>query len=138
LKHKGVWARAVPRPPSSPRVREKDGCHRVELCEDRERRGPFRPALHVLAAPRWHAVLSDRASVRHRGTPPCRAGSSCGALFSPACSAQLRCHEPRGAKSCGSPMLRGERIAKPAEWGHPLGRSLSWTSPAGSNETSML
>src|SRR2546427_9396172 len=29
---------------------------------------------------------------------------------------QLRCYEPRGAKSCGSPMPRGERIAKPAEW----------------------
>src|SRR6266852_8680240 len=27
----------------------------------------------------------------------------------------LRCHEPRGALSCGSPMPRGERIAKPAE-----------------------
>ena len=24
--------------------------------------------------------------------------------------------------SCGSPMPRGERIAKPAEWGHPRGR----------------
>ena len=27
----------------------------------------------------------------------------------------LRCYEPRGAKSSGSPMPRGERIAKPAE-----------------------
>src|SRR5437867_11943392 len=35
---------------------------------------------------------------------------------------QLRCYEPRGAMSCGSPMPRGERIAKPAEWGHPRGR----------------
>src|SRR5437667_6208301 len=29
---------------------------------------------------------------------------------------QLRCYEPRGAMSCGSPMPRGERIARPAEW----------------------
>src|SRR5947208_6384760 len=28
---------------------------------------------------------------------------------------QLRSYEPRGAMSCGSPMPRGERIAKPAE-----------------------
>src|SRR2546425_2095355 len=70
MKHKGVWARAVPRPPSSPRVREKDGCHGVELCEDRERRGSLRPALHGLAPPRWHAVLSDRASGPPRGAPP--------------------------------------------------------------------
>src|SRR2546422_2595504 len=27
----------------------------------------------------------------------------------------LRCHEPRGAMSCGSPMPQGEQIAKPAE-----------------------
>src|SRR5690348_18255982 len=27
----------------------------------------------------------------------------------------LRCYEPRGALSCGSPMPRGERIAKPTE-----------------------
>src|SRR5437773_6621288 len=27
----------------------------------------------------------------------------------------LRSYEPRGAMSCGSPMPRGERIAKPAE-----------------------
>src|SRR5204863_533655 len=33
---------------------------------------------------------------------------------------QLRCYEPRGAMSCGSPMPRGERIAKPAEWGIPM------------------
>src|SRR3989442_10213470 len=30
--------------------------------------------------------------------------------------------DPKGATSCGSPMPRGERIAKPAEWGHPRGR----------------
>src|SRR5881628_3107439 len=35
---------------------------------------------------------------------------------------QLGCCDPRGAMSCGSPMPRGERIAKPAEWGDPLGR----------------
>src|SRR5438132_10219235 len=29
---------------------------------------------------------------------------------------QLRCCEPRGAMSCGSPMPRGEQIARPAEW----------------------
>src|SRR5213596_1332020 len=29
----------------------------------------------------------------------------------------LRCHEPRGAMSCGSPMPRGEQIAKPTERG---------------------
>src|SRR3989454_7976458 len=33
---------------------------------------------------------------------------------------QLRCYEPRGAMSCGSPMPRGERIAKPAEWETPM------------------
>src|SRR5437870_569670 len=33
--------------------------------------------------------------------------------------AQLRCCDPRGAMSCGSPMPRGERIAKPAEWVGP-------------------
>src|SRR6185503_10323824 len=27
----------------------------------------------------------------------------------------LRCYEPRGALPCGSPMPRGEQIAKPAE-----------------------
>src|SRR2546422_11309908 len=27
----------------------------------------------------------------------------------------LRCYEPRGATSCGSPMPRGEQIAKPTE-----------------------
>src|SRR5881628_217942 len=32
----------------------------------------------------------------------------------------LRCYEPRGAMSCGSPMPRGERIAKPAEWCTPI------------------
>src|SRR5207253_2037291 len=32
---------------------------------------------------------------------------------------QLGCCDPQGAKSCGSPMPRGERIAKPAEWGGP-------------------
>src|SRR5437763_1208717 len=36
--------------------------------------------------------------------------------------ARLRCCDPRGAMSCGSPMPRGEQIAKPAEWGHPRGR----------------
>src|SRR5437016_10248806 len=35
----------------------------------------------------------------------------------------LRCHDPRGALSCGSPMPRGEQIARPAEWGriHAVG-----------------
>jgi len=33
---------------------------------------------------------------------------------------QLRCYELRGALSCGSPMPRGERIAKPAEWETPI------------------
>ena len=37
---------------------------------------------------------------------------------------QLRCYEPRGTMSCGSPMPRGERIARPAERGCPRGRSL--------------
>src|SRR5213594_1688693 len=32
--------------------------------------------------------------------------------------------------SCGSPMPRGERIAKPAEWGDPLGRFLFCQIPA--------
>ena len=36
--------------------------------------------------------------------------------------AQLRCCEPRGRMSCGSPMPRGEQIAIPAEWGRPTGR----------------
>src|SRR5205085_8075126 len=34
----------------------------------------------------------------------------------------LRCHDPRGALTCGSPMPRGEQIAKPAEWEYPRGR----------------
>src|SRR5256886_1678071 len=38
--------------------------------------------------------------------------------------ALLGCCDPQGAMSCGSPMPRGERIAKPAEWGHPRGRFL--------------
>ena len=33
--------------------------------------------------------------------------------------AQLRCCDPQGAMSCGSPMPRGEGIAKPAGWGQP-------------------
>src|SRR6266568_2490590 len=32
----------------------------------------------------------------------------------------LRCTDPRGAMSCGSPMPRGEQIAKPAERGTRL------------------
>src|SRR5690349_19514058 len=38
----------------------------------------------------------------------------------------LRCHEPRGAMSCGSPMPRGERIAKPAEWATRSAGFASW------------
>ena len=38
---------------------------------------------------------------------------------------QPRCHEPRGAMSCGSPMPRGEQMARPAEWSiHAAGRLL--------------
>jgi len=46
---------------------------------------------------------------------PCRARLPCDAPDRPPCSTQLRSYEPRGAMSCGSPMPRGERIAKPAE-----------------------
>src|SRR5207244_552455 len=47
---------------------------------------------------------------------------------------RLRCYEPRGALSCGSPMPRGERIAKPAEWEHPRGRSFFVLECAGWNQ----
>src|SRR5690348_10329926 len=47
----------------------------------------------------------------------CRPGADCNVL---------RCHEPRGAMSCGSPMPRGERIAKPAEWATRSGGFASW------------
>src|SRR5438128_7992341 len=52
---------------------------------------------------------------------PCRARVACpqpcGRRSRAHIGTQLRCYEPRGAMSCGSPMPRGERIAKPAEWG---------------------
>src|SRR6266513_2761511 len=41
---------------------------------------------------------------------------------------QLRCCDPRGAMSCGSPIPRGERIAKPAEWDSHLAGSAFWGS----------
>src|SRR2546425_12334826 len=41
---------------------------------------------------------------------------SCGRSYWKHIATLLRCYEPRGALSCGSPMPRGERIAKPAEW----------------------
>src|SRR6266550_1103788 len=43
----------------------------------------------------------------------------------------LRSYEPRGALTCGSPMPRGEQIAKPAEWAtHAAGSRFS-ICPAG-------
>src|SRR5437763_2419452 len=40
---------------------------------------------------------------------------SCGPSTAVHIATDLRCYEPRGAMSCGSPMPRGEQIAKPAE-----------------------
>src|SRR2546427_3429004 len=51
---------------------------------------------------------------------------SCGRSYWKHIATELRCYEPRGAMSCGSPMPRGEQIARPAEWGHPRGRSFVW------------
>src|SRR2546428_267771 len=48
---------------------------------------------------------------------------------------QLRCCDPQGAMSCGSPMPRGERIAKPAEWGHPHGRFLFFGASDGTESS---
>src|SRR3989454_6068265 len=44
---------------------------------------------------------------------------------------QLRCYEPRGAMSCGSPMPRGEQIAKPAERGTRSAGFLLCANPGG-------
>src|SRR3989449_4723765 len=44
---------------------------------------------------------------------------------------RLRCHEPRGAMSCGSPMPRGEQIAKPAERGARSAGFLLCVHPGG-------
>src|SRR5579884_1597752 len=48
----------------------------------------------------------------HRGAP---VAPACGPSAAGHIEPQLRCHEPRGALCCGSPMPRGERIARPAE-----------------------
>src|SRR5256712_3312905 len=48
---------------------------------------------------------------------------------------QLGCCDPQGAMSCGSPMPRGERIAKPAEWGHPHGRFLFFGASDGTESS---
>src|SRR6266852_8005792 len=53
---------------------------------------------------------------RARRPPSCEPGTG------PHIRRRLRCYEPRGAMLCGSPMPRGEPIARPAEWGHPHGR----------------
>src|SRR6267143_1866973 len=51
-----------------------------------------------------------------RGRPTC----SCDRPYRKHIATLLRCTDPRGAKSCGSPMPRGEQIAKPAERGTRL------------------
>src|SRR3989442_14202920 len=48
--------------------------------------------------------------------------TSCGPCDGAHIRTQLRCHELRGKISCGSPMPRGERIARPAERAYLLGR----------------
>src|SRR6266699_5971789 len=54
---------------------------------------------------------------------------SCGRSYWKHIATLLRCYEPRGAMSCGSPMPRGEQIAKPTE------RDTAWSAlfllPAG-------
>jgi len=58
------------------------------------------------------------------------AGRSPGSMF----KFNSECYEPRGALLCGSPMPRGERIAKPAERARRLAGVLScgaWANQAG-------
>src|SRR5207248_9404876 len=57
--------------------------------------------------------------LRHAGGRPFFMGGrficSCGRPAWKHIRTLLRCYEPRGSMSCGSPMPRGEQIAKPTE-----------------------
>src|SRR5438046_3012249 len=102
--------------------------------------GPFR-ASHRSSSSFLRSGANPKGNTRPSPffdvAPPC--GTACGPprqvilrcpvparMFVP-----LRCHEPRGEMSCGSPMPRGEPIAKPAEWEHPRGRFLLFGAPGG-------
>src|SRR2546427_4004791 len=70
-----------------------------------------------------------------RGRPTC----SCDRPNRKHIATLLRCTDPRGAMSCGSPMPRGEQIAKPAERGTRLAGPFfcreSWAGTARAGHT---
>ena len=72
----------------------------------------------------WHAgrLPSCAAGRRAPDVPAQKATRSCGTSSRAHIGTQLRCCDPRGAMSCGSPMPRGERIANRLSGGtHPVG-----------------
>src|SRR5712691_12093007 len=63
----------------------------------------------------WPELLRHRCPERHTMLPGVRPTCSCDRPYRTHIAPLLRCTDPRGAKSCGSRMPRGEQIAKPAE-----------------------
>src|SRR5213592_4794272 len=67
----------------------------------------------------WEAAHATSGHVAGNGSPAGSWGVPSGQLSEGHLPTQLGCCDPQGAMSCGSPMPRGERIAKPAEWETP-------------------